>query len=69
MTSTLFKAFSAQVTRRIGPRLRIGSAHHKHTNAKAKQVNRMLGDMPRALAIGREARGCPTCPHAVLAMD
>ena len=62
MTSTLFKVFSAQVTRRIGPRLRIGSAHHKYTNAKAEQVNRVLCDMLRALPSAARRVAAPRRP-------
>jgi transposase InsO family protein len=44
-TSNLFREF----TRRIGSSPRVGSAHHKSTNARAERAHGVLGDTLRRL--------------------
>ena len=59
-TSAPFK----ELTRRLGSRLLVGSAHHKNTDAKAELVDGVQGGTLRAFANTAERTtgtcGCPT---------
>ena len=55
-----------ELTRRIDTSLRVGSAHHKNTDAKADGLSDgALGDTPRAFANGRRDDGCVWLPWVV----
>ena len=59
-----------ELTRRIDTSLRVGSAHHKNTDAKADGlIDGALGDTPRAFANGRRDDGCVLLPWVVFAVN
>ena len=59
-----------ELTRRIDTSLRVGSAHHKNTDAKADGLSDgALGDTPRAFANGRRDDGCVWLPRVVFAIN